>query len=118
MNAFTVITTSQLRSLLHDGSSFQFWNVLTDEYFHGEIIPGSRRVPLDKIGREVAAGHLPKTTRIVVYCSGPSCPQSKSAGEKLITLGYQDVLVFEGGLEQWREAGLPLEQVEMEAATA
>ena len=44
------ISTQEVRQLLDSKRPFQFWNVLTDEWFKGENIAGSRRVPLDKVG--------------------------------------------------------------------
>ena len=44
------LSTEELQQRLQQGNSFQFWNVLTDENFKGEMIPGSRRVPLDRSG--------------------------------------------------------------------
>jgi rhodanese-related sulfurtransferase len=104
----TAIELDELTTRLREGSVAAFWNVLTDEYFTGELIPGSRRVPLDRVGREIASSRLPKDTAIVTYCSGPSCPQSRAAAEKLATLGYTKVRAFEGGLSAWKEAGRPI----------
>ena len=107
------ITPDELRArLAQPRAQLQFWNVLTDEYFAGEMIPGSRRVPLDTIGREVAESGLAKDGEIIVYCSGPSCPQSGAAAEKLVKLGFTNVRAFKGGLEAWKAAGLGIERVE------
>jgi len=92
--------------------------VLTDEWFEGENISGSRRVPLDKIGREVWATNLPKNAEIVVYCGGPKCPQSRMAAEKLVKLGYEDVRVYEGGLEEWKAAGLAIEKCNLQHSSS
>lgn len=109
MDEVKSISTEELQSRLQKDSSFQFWNVLTDEYFHGELIPGSRRVPLDRVGREVSTAHLPKDAEIIVYCAGPSCPQSILAAEKLRNLGYTNVKAYEGGLEDWKSTGNKVE---------
>jgi rhodanese-related sulfurtransferase len=105
------ITTMELEWRLRNGAEFEFWNVLTDEYFHGEMIPGSRRVPLDAVGREVRESGLSKDAEVIVYCAGPKCPQSHMAAEKLQTLGYTNVRAYEGGLEGWKDAGHDLESV-------
>ncbi len=107
-----VIGREALQARLDAGDVDEFWCVLTDEYFTGELIPGSRRVPLDRVGREAAS--LPKATAIAVYCSGPTCPQSKSAAEKLTALGFTNVVAFEGGLSEWKGAGLPLVEATVE----
>jgi len=104
------ISTQDLRQKLQDKQNFEFWNVLTDEYFKGENISGSRRVPLDKIGNEVRQSALAKNTDIVVYCAGPHCPQSRLAAEKLVKLGYDNVRAYEGGLEEWKQAGFGIEK--------
>lgn len=116
MKQSRIISIDELTSQQASGRVAQFWNVLTDDYFTGELIPGSRRVPLDRVGREAAG--LPKDTAIVVYCSGPTCPQSKAAGEKLATLGFTNVRVFEGGLEAWKGSGRAVERSGEESAAA
>lgn len=99
------ISTQEVQQKLQNKTNFQFWNVLTDEYFKGENISGSRRVPLDKVGAEVRENNIPKNGEIVVYCAGPHCPQSRLAAEKLTKLGYDNVRAYEGGLEEWKQAG-------------
>ncbi len=105
------ISTQEVRQLLESKRAFEFWNVLTDEWFKGEVIPGSRRVPLDRVGNEVRSISLPKDAEVVVYCGGSTCPQSRLAAEKLAKLGYENVRAYEGGLEEWKSAGLPIEKV-------
>ena len=85
--------------------------MLTDEWFKGEMIPGSRRLPLDTIGKEVREKSLPKDAEVIVYCAGPKCPQSRMAAEKLETYGYTNVRAYEGGIEEWKELGHTVEIV-------
>jgi rhodanese-related sulfurtransferase len=108
--AVKTISTQEVRQRLDSKRAFQLWNVLTDEWFKGENISGSRRVPLDKVGNEVRSTNLPKNAEIVVYCGGPKCPQSRMAAEKLAKLGYEDVRAYEGGLEEWKSAGFAVEK--------
>ncbi len=116
MSQVRIITIDELTRELQAGAVSELWNVLTDDYFTGEMIPGSRRVPLDRVGREVAASGIATDTAIVTYCSGPGCPQSKAAAEKLATLGFTNVRAFEGGLEAWKNAGRALEPLAANAA--
>ena len=104
------ISTEQLEQRLKRGNSLHFWNVLTDGYFKGEMIPGSRRVPLDTIGLEVSEARSPKDEEIIVYCGGPTCPQSLQAARKLMDLGFTNVRAYEGGLEEWKNAGNNIER--------
>lgn len=106
---WTTITADELARELAAGRVTELWNALVDEYFTGEMIPGSRRVPVDQVGREVAGAQLPKETPIVTYCSGSSCPNSTQAAEKLATFGFTSVRAFEGGLEAWKASGRAVE---------
>jgi len=109
MDAIRIIDTDDLAAALRAGDVDEFWNVLTTEYFSGELIPGSRWVPLDAVGREVRATRLDKSARVVVYCSGKACPNSRDAAGKLAALGFTNVRLFEGGLEAWNASGRGVE---------
>jgi len=109
MPDLTTIGLDDLAIALRTSDADEFWNVLTNEYFGGELIPGSRWVPLDRIGREVKTLDLAKDARIIVYCSGVTCPNSPDAGAKLAALGFTNVRVFEGGLEVWKGSGRGVE---------
>ena len=110
----STISTEELQQRLEQDNSLHLWNVLTDGYFTGEMIPGSRRMPLDTIG--VSEAKSPKGEEIIVYCGGPKCPQSLQAAQKLMNLGYTNVKAYEGGLEEWKNAGNRLERLERASA--
>jgi hypothetical protein len=46
------ISIQELRQLLASKRPIEFWHVLTDGWFKGENISGSRHAPLDKVGTE------------------------------------------------------------------
>ena len=61
--------------------------------------------------RDLAPRLLPdKDAAIVVYCANDPCPNSGIAAHVLGKLGYTNVRDYEGGKQDWRDAGLPLEQ--------
>ncbi len=80
-------------------------------------IPGAHEV--DPYGR--MADFLPddfvqrlrNAMYVVVYCTGGQCEDSRSVAHELF-YGYRipkEVLtVFEGGIEEWKQAGLPIEK--------
>ena len=119
MSEVRTISLDELKTRLgkHDGK-LEFWNVLTDEYFKGEFIPGSRRVALDQLGREVSSKQFAKDAEFITYCGGPNCPQSRQAAEKLQTLGFTNVRAYEGGLEEWKAAGGEVVTEDKQAASA
>jgi rhodanese-related sulfurtransferase len=101
----TTISTADVVRRFADDIGLHVWNVLGDDYFKGELIPGSRRVPADRLGEALKQSTLAKDASIVVYCAGPSCPVSRQAAEKLAAFGYTRVEAYEGGLEEWKQAG-------------
>ena len=50
MNDVRAMTTAELQQGLDRDSGLHVLNVQTDKFFADELIPGSRRVPLDTIG--------------------------------------------------------------------
>ena len=103
MKAVRTLTTRELRQGLDRDSGLHVLNVQTDRFFAGELIPGSRRIPLDII--EHGTKDLPRDTEIVTYCAGPGCPQSAEAAHMLRALGFANVRVYREGLEGWKAAG-------------
>lgn len=67
-------------------------------------------LPMVEIDAELPEflGTVARNRVIVTYCSGFGCPDSFDLGMTLINSGYLDVRVFEGGLPEWRDAGLPV----------
>ena len=114
MSDHNIITIYHLLELIRRHAVDEFWNVLADDDFTGELIPGSRRVPVDRIALESA--RLPRDTAIVVYCSGGKCPDSKYAATELTLLGFRNVRVFEGGLSAWKTSGRGVETLLRSAA--
>jgi rhodanese-related sulfurtransferase len=109
-----IITINCLVELLKRHAVEEFWNVVPDEDFTGELIPGSRRVPSDRIRRESA--RLPRDLAIVVYCSDARSSGSKFASTELTVLGFRNVRVFEGGLAAWKASGRGVETLVRPAA--
>jgi rhodanese-related sulfurtransferase len=97
------LSTQELQQLLDRDNGLHVLNVQTNPYFAGELIPGSRRAPLDTIEHDTRT--ISKDADIVTYCGGATCSQSTEAARKLIDLGYTKVRVLTGGLDGWKAAG-------------
>ena len=106
MKAVRTLTTRELQRGLDRDSGLHVLNVQTDRFFAGELIPGSRRIPLNMI--EQGTKNLSRDTEIVTYCAGPGCPQSAEAAHTLRALGFANVRVYKEGLEGWKAAGNPI----------
>jgi PQQ-dependent catabolism-associated CXXCW motif protein len=47
---------------------------------------------------------------IALYCLSPQCWMSYNAALRAIHLGYTNVLWYRGGIESWKQAGLPVQR--------
>jgi rhodanese-related sulfurtransferase len=103
MKAVRTLTARELQQGLDRDSGLHVLNVQTDRFFTGELLPGSRRIPLNLL--EQGTKDLSRDTEIVTYCAGPGCPQSAEAAHKLRALGFANVRVYDEGLEGWKAAG-------------
>lgn len=83
-----------------------------DNYNDGHI-PGAVQLDHYKLER-----YLPKVLpltryaeKIVVYCNGGDCEDSLFASEDLFEAGvaYEKVFLYTGGIEEWRQMGMPVE---------
>ena len=101
------ITKEQLRDRLDKDTNLKLVNVLPKENFEEKHIPGSINIPVNQI-EEKAQQRLDKDEKIVVYCANFECSASPKAAEKLENLGYKNVYDYEGGVEDWRDAGYKL----------
>ena len=79
MNDVRALTTAELQQGLDRDSGLHVLNVQTDKFFAGELIPGSRRVPLDAIGP--GNPELAKDAEIVTYCGGSVLAEHRGGEE-------------------------------------
>jgi rhodanese-related sulfurtransferase len=97
VNEIPTVSTQELQLGLDRDTGLHVLNVQTDRFFTGELIPGSRRIPLDHIER--GTKHLSKDAEIVTYCGGPACSQSIQAAHMLRVLGFANVRADKEGLQ-------------------
>ena len=102
------ITRNELVELMKSGKKFTLVDVLPKYNYFREHIKGAISLPLADIENGVTKG-LAKDDLIVTYCASLQCPASTTAAEKLISLGYKDVLDYKEGFKDYKEAGLPVQ---------
>jgi len=74
-------------------------------------LPGARSLPLGEVDDQLESFRqaVPIDATLITYCNGYGCPDSFDLGVRLLAEGWRDVRVFEGGLPEWHDAGLPVE---------
>ena len=100
------ITKEELSEKLKSGAPVQVVNVLNPDYYKLGIIKDSKKIPLEELDKRL--GELDKSQEVVTYCASYKCGASKEAAHKLAGLGF-NVRAYEGGIKEWKEAGLPVE---------
>ena len=100
------ITKEELSEQVKSGVPVQIVNVLSPNSYKLGMIKGSKKIPLNELEKRL--GELDKTQLVVTYCASYRCGASAEAAHKLTGLGY-NVRAYEGGIKEWKEAGLPVE---------
>ncbi len=77
-----------------------------EEYAAGHLA-GALNIPLADLKRRIE--ELPPDQEVIAYCRGPYCVLAYDAVAELRAQGIQ-ARRLEGGLPEWRLAGLPVEQ--------
>ena len=102
------LNTEQLWKMMQEGEDFTLVDALSRDQFEKMRIKGSISIPSKETLQEASA-KLDKHDKIVVYCSNPQCDASEIAVQKLEQGGYENVYHYAGGIQEWKEAGLPME---------
>jgi len=95
---------------LHAGGAL-FLDARPATQFATGPIPAARSLPEDEFEERVggviddAAGAL----AVVTYCQGMECDEGHLLARKLRGAGVGRVVVFAGGVDEWKAAGHPLE---------
>lgn len=106
---FKMISKKEVTRLMDTGEKFKLVDVLPREHFAQEHIKGAISLPVEEIERKAWKVLPDKKERIVTYCASFECQASTIAAEKLVKLGYTDVLDYKGGLKEYKETGRLLE---------
>jgi rhodanese-related sulfurtransferase len=105
----TEITGTELKAKLDANVPIVVLETLTEAHYLRGHLPRARLMPHTQV-RQLAAEVAPdKSSDIVVYCANRACRNSHVAAAVLTSLGYQNVRVFAGGKEEWKQAGFPFE---------
>ena len=80
--------------LMEADSDYILLDVRRDDEFEEGHIPGAINIPNESIGTEEIAELLDKNQTIYVYCRSGN--RSKQASQKLVELGYTNVIEFGG----------------------
>ncbi|MFE7618650.1 rhodanese-like domain-containing protein [Streptomyces sp. NPDC057496] len=103
-----LITRDELAAAIEAGT-VTVVDALGGEYYAQKHLPGAPALVPGEVDAR-AHGLLPdRDAAIVTHCSNPACPNSGQVADRLTALGYTDVRKYREGIQDWVEAGLPVE---------
>lgn len=103
-----LITREELQAAIETGT-VTVVDALGGEYYAKQHLPGAVPLVLADIDAEASALLPDRDAAIVTYCSNPACANSGQVADRLTALGYTDVRKYREGIQDWTEAGLPVE---------
>ena len=85
-------------TMMEEGSGYIILDVRTPGEFEEKHIPGAINIANETIGTDEIPELPDKDQLILVYCRSGN--RSKQASEKLVALGYTNIVEF-GGINDW-----------------
>ena len=97
-NTYRQISMQEAVEMMEKEENYIILDVRTHEEFAAGHIPGAIVVPNETIGTEEIPQLPYKDQLIMVYCRSGN--RSKQASDKLVKLGYTNIVEF-GGINSW-----------------
>ena len=96
--SYRQISTQEAVTMMAEETDYIILDVRTQEEFASGHIPEAINIPNEVIGTEDIPELPNKEQLILVYCRSGN--RSKQASEKLVALGYTNIVEF-GGINSW-----------------
>ena len=96
--SYRQITMDKAVAMMEEEEGYIILDVRTAAEFDEKHIPGAINIPNETIGTDAIPELPDKDQLILVYCRSGN--RSKQASEKLVKLGYTNVVEF-GGIIDW-----------------
>ena len=96
--SYQQISMDEAIAMMEEENDYIILDVRTPEEFAEKHIPDAINIPNETIGTEEIPELPDKEQLILVYCRSGN--RSKQASEKLVKLGYTNIVEF-GGINSW-----------------
>ena len=97
-STYRQVNAEEAATMMEEESSYIILDVRTTEEYSEKHIPGAINIPNETIGTEDIPELPDMEQLILVYCRSGN--RSKQASEKLVKLGYTNIVEF-GGINDW-----------------
>ena len=96
--SYRQVSMDEAIAMMEEKNDYIILDVRTPEEFAEKHIPDALNIPNETIGTEEIPELPDKEQLILVYCRSGN--RSKQASEKLVRLGYTNIVEF-GGINDW-----------------
>lgn len=100
------ISPKQARELIDKGNDVFILDVRTKDEYNDAHIKGANLIPIQELEQNI--NKIPKDKKVVVHCAKGK--RSAKACEMLKDKGLKELYNVEGGLNQWKSEGFPVEK--------
>ena len=97
-STYRQVNAEEADSMMEEETGYIILDVRTAQEYSEKHIPGAINIPNETIGTEDIPELPDKEQLILVYCRSGN--RSKQASEKLVKLGYTNLVEF-GGINDW-----------------
>lgn len=115
---FEYVSPEELSAWMAQEKSFLLIHTLTGIHFQNVHLPGALNACVFEVTflDQMKSITTDKNAQIVLYGSSERSMDALTAAEKLKLVGYQRILILQGGIESWKAKGYPLEGESVETA--
>lgn len=107
------ITREQIKHRLDNHQPMKIVEALPQKYFDDGHLPGAINIPHDEIDDKADEVLSDMEEFIVIYCANTACQNALMATNTLLHMGYKNVYEYVEGKQDWIEAGLTIEKIQM-----
>ena len=108
----TTISPQKLQATWKDDKNLNLIDVRSEAEYRTEHVAGARHFPLDRLTPEIL-----KTNRLfagaghekTLYLTCATGFRAQQAAERLLSAGYHNLALLEGGTHGWKKSGLPMQ---------
>lgn len=100
------ISAKQAKELIEKGNEVFILDVRTREEYNEFHIKGANLIPIQELEQNIS--RIPKDKKVIVHCAKGK--RSAKACEVLKNEGLKELYNVEGGINQWKTEGYPVEK--------
>ena len=99
----------RLAALIAAKAPMTILDARSGKYDDGKRVPGAKSLNADSTEDEIKTVLPDKSALVVTYCANLKCQASPKLADKLMKMGYMNVIEYPEGIEGWQKAGQKVE---------